>query len=324
MAKVDFKHGDILEGGYDLTVFPCSAKGTVSSATQKNINMLQVEMPKKMELGNISKLQRVEIKNSPTRHIVYAASVLNKFTNKEKVKNISRELGLLTREMPELINVEIPLLGTGAGGLHDEVSAKALVEGFEETARDGSRLTIFMFGAKRLERVVNFVSNPLAEKQYPMAAPPSIHTPLKKFYDENKGHKTAFIMMSFTKTSAHEKIENAIKEICSKHNIRALRADDREYADGLLDNVLTYVYGCDFGISVFERIISDDPNPNVSYETGYFMGLQKPLLLLKDKNLKDLQTDLVGKLYKSFDYLEPEKDLPTQIEVWLTDKGFIG
>ena len=43
------------------------------------------------------------------------------------------------------------------------------------------------------------------------------------------------------------------------------RADEREYSDNLLDNVLTYLYACDFGVAVFERVESDEFNPNVTW-----------------------------------------------------------
>jgi len=47
-------------------------------------------------------------------------------------------------------------------------------------------------------------------------------------------------------------------------------------------------------------------------------GLQ---LLLKDKTLKSLSTDLTGRLYKQFDTTEVLKTMPEQIEKWLSDKG---
>ena len=134
--------------------------------------------------------------------------------------------------------------------------------------------------------------------------------------------KTAFIIMSFETTSAHIRIVNEIRKACEKYDIIAYRADDKQYADTLLDNVLTYIYGCDFGIAVFERITGEIYNPNVSFEAGYLMGLQKPILFLKDQTLKKLPTDLAGNLYKPFDFLDPEGSLHDPIFNWLSDKGF--
>lgn len=324
MAHVDFLHGDILEGGYDLTVFPSSAKGTVSSATKRKVvDVCGIELPPKMGLGDVSSIYSVNISHPPTKYIVYGASVLNDYSSFESVKRIARQLGEITQERKEITNIEAPLLGTGAGGLSDNISAKALKEGFEETAREDARLTVFMFGAERLEKVNAFLANPLAAKEYPTRAPAGLNNALTEYLKDANGKKTAFILMSFEETTAHHRIMKTIKDTCAEHDIIALRADDRQYADGLLDNILTYVYGCDFGIAVFERIRGEVYNPNVSFEAGFLMGLQKPLLYLKDETLTNLPTDLVGNLYKPFDFLDPEGTLPDQITSWLRDKKFI-
>jgi len=84
------------------------------------------------------------------------------------------------------------------------------------------------------------------------------------------------------------------------------------------------IYGCGFGISVFERIEADDFNPNVSLEVGYMMALNaKSICFLKDKTLKALQTDIIGKLYKPFDTRNAKKTIPPALEKWLKDKKFI-
>jgi hypothetical protein len=64
-------------------------------------------------------------------------------------------------------------------------------------------------------------------------ANPEIAKEIESFNAEYKGKKTAFIIMQFSKTKAHEKIVDTIKETLKKHNIIGLRADDKEYADDL-------------------------------------------------------------------------------------------
>ncbi|MBN1638933.1 MAG: hypothetical protein JW866_08190 [Ignavibacteriales bacterium] len=141
--------------------------------------------------------------------------------------------------------------------------------------------------------------------------------------DYPEGTKTAFIIMQFTSTKAHDNIITTIKTTLCKHNVTGLRADDKEYSDDLFSNIKTYMHCCDFGISVFERITEDDFNPNVSIEVGYMLGLRKKVCLLKDNTLKNLPTDLMGKLYKPFDPQDIEKTLPTQLEKWMKDRGMI-
>ncbi|WP_430493716.1 hypothetical protein, partial [Escherichia coli] len=70
-------------------------------------------------------------------------------------------------------------------------------------------------------------------------------------------------------------------------------------------------------------ITEDNFNPNVSLEVGYMMGMGKQVLLLKDKTLSSLHTDLAGKLYKPFDVFDIGSSLSTHIGKWLSDKGFL-
>lgn len=136
-------------------------------------------------------------------------------------------------------------------------------------------------------------------------------------------NKVAFIMMKFGETNAHVEIVEAIKTVLDSHGITGVRADGKHYHDDLFPNVLTYMYGCGFGIAVFERIEADEFNPNVSLEVGYMFALNKPVCLLKDRTLKTLHTDLVGKLYKSFDPQDPNKNIHEEVTQWLSDKRII-
>lgn len=155
-----------------------------------------------------------------------------------------------------------------------------------------------------------------------MNIPPTIINSIKLFQaDHPEPARVAFIMMQFGKTKAHLEITQSIKDCLKQYGIDAVRADDKEYHDDLFPNVLTYIYGCGFGIAVFERIEGDEFNPNVSLEVGYMMALDKPVCLLKDQTLKTLHTDLIGKLYKTFDPQNPKDSIPAKLEKWLTDKS---
>ncbi len=152
---------------------------------------------------------------------------------------------------------------------------------------------------------------------------PEIASGLEKFrVDYPIGSKTAFIIMQFGSTKPHAALVTCIKDTLKKHSIEALRADDKQYMDDLFPNIKTYMHACDFGVAVFDRITEDDFNLNVSLEVGYMLGMGKSVLLLKDKTLKYLQTDLTGKLYKQLDTTDIDNTMPQQIEKWLSDKGF--
>ena len=152
--------------------------------------------------------------------------------------------------------------------------------------------------------------------------PDGIHESLAKFKKDHPDEgKAAFIMMKFGRTPSHDKIIEAIRSAIKPYGIEGLRADDKQYHDELFPNIETYVHGCGFGIAVFERIETEEFNPNVSLEVGYMIGIKKPVCLLKDQTLRTLHTDLVGRLYRPFDTLDPGKTIPTELVRWLSDKG---
>ncbi|MDQ3706293.1 MAG: hypothetical protein M3437_13980 [Chloroflexota bacterium] len=154
--------------------------------------------------------------------------------------------------------------------------------------------------------------------------PVDIIDSLQRFKQEHPNpRKVAFIMMQFGKTSAHEHIVTAVRTSLAKQGITALRADDKQYHDDLLPNIITYMYGCGFGIAVFERLESELFNPNVSLEVGYMLALGKSVCILRDRTLKTLPTDLISKLYKTFDPQDPIGTIPAELEKWLGDKGLV-
>lgn len=154
--------------------------------------------------------------------------------------------------------------------------------------------------------------------------PITVQVSLRKFQkDHPDPTRTAFIMMKFGRTTAHDAIVGAIRDTLAPLGIVGVRADDKEYNDDLFPNILTYIYGSAFGIAVFERIEADDFNPNVSLEVGYMLALGRDVCLLKDKTLKTLQTDLMGKMYRTFDPLDPQTTIPDGVIKWLRDKNLI-
>jgi hypothetical protein len=159
------------------------------------------------------------------------------------------------------------------------------------------------------------------EKTVPIEIQESLPIFRKDYPDSSK---ICFIMMKFGETPAHDRIVKTIKETLTSHGLGGVRSDDKQYHDDLLPNVLTYVYGCGFGVAVFERIEAEQFNPNVSLEVGYMLALGKEVCLLKDKTLRTLQTDLLGKHYRQFDAQDPEQTIPNELSRWLSDKGILG
>lgn len=106
--------------------------------------------------------------------------------------------------------------------------------------------------------------------------------------------RLAVVMMQFSQSKAHHQILAAIRHALDPHQFVALRADDKQYNDDLLLNILTYVYGCRFGIAVFERIEGDAFNPNVIWGqifildiAGWIRTSMRFLLKQTERKVKD-------------------------------------
>ena len=153
---------------------------------------------------------------------------------------------------------------------------------------------------------------------------PELAPSIQRFRSDHPDpQQCAFLMMKFQETPLHNRIIKAVRDTCSQHEIQALRADDKRYADDLLANVRTYMHGCSSGIAVLERLTEDEFNPNVSLEVGYMMAQGKPVCLLKDETLSFLHTDLLGRLYDPFDTQDPENTIPPVLQKWFRDKGIV-
>jgi hypothetical protein len=169
-----------------------------------------------------------------------------------------------------------------------------------------------------------YIERDVAAEEMDMPAPPELRPFLQQFHlDHPRYDRCCFVMMRYTPSPIHNRVYTAIKSACARLGLEVLRADQKAYSDELLSNIRTYMHGCGFGISIFERITTEDFNPNVSLEVGYMMALGKPVCFLKDKYLPALHTDLVGRLYQPFDPQDPEASLPIVLEMWLRDKGIV-
>jgi hypothetical protein len=156
------------------------------------------------------------------------------------------------------------------------------------------------------------------------SAPVQITESLKAFHvDHPHYERNCFLMMRFGTTTLHRRLVGSISNAARAFDLDVLRADDKEYHDELYTNILTYDYGCSFGIAVFERIEKDDFNPTVALEVGLMFGMRKKVCFLTDQNLKTLHSDIVGKLYKTFDPTEPEATIRDHLVKWLRDNHII-
>jgi hypothetical protein len=154
---------------------------------------------------------------------------------------------------------------------------------------------------------------------YPQAIQESI-TKFRKDYPNPE--QVGFLMMRFANKTFYPDLVQCLKNSFNGERISLVRADDKEYHPDLFTNIQTYMHGCGFGVAVFDKIGIEDFNPNVSLEVGYMLSMHKEILFLKDKELKSLNADLMGRLYKDFDTYDIQNTVPKNVQIWLKDKGF--
>ena len=188
--------------------------------------------------------------------------------------------------------------------------------------REGSAMGLI--GLNVQPQAPYFGASHLITENFNSSAPENISESLRSFKrDHPDPGKVGFVMMRFDENDTQETIFRAIAHTLQSVGLTAVRADVKEYDDNLLGNAKTYLYGCEFGIAVFEHIDGESFNPNVALEVGYMMALKKQICLLKDRRLPKLPTDLAGRLYRDFDPEDIDTTISKALRSWLKDKGIV-
>lgn len=141
---------------------------------------------------------------------------------------------------------------------------------------------------------------------------------LRRFLEDHpEPSRNVFVMMRFADTVQMNQIYESVKGALAELGMNAVRADDRDYTGELWSNIEVYLTGCQYGIAVFEDVEQRDFNPNVSLELGYLMGRGKRTLLLKEKRLPRVPSDVVHRLYKEFDIFDIDTSINREIKRWI-------
>jgi protein-tyrosine-phosphatase len=130
-----------------------------------------------------------------------------------------------------------------------------------------------------------------------------------------------FLMIRFRGTDQHEAITRVISETLGDYSLNLVRADRSHDEDELWANVRHWMDNSLYGIAVFEVINEQVTSPNVSLELGYMLAKGKKCLLLKERRVPVLQTDLIGHLCREFDADRIEETVSAEVRKWLRDVG---
>ena len=151
--------------------------------------------------------------------------------------------------------------------------------------------------------------------------------------DPDKGgevfDKSVFIIMAYDEVTSP--LREPIRNVCKKFGLTARFADERAYADQIWDNVICYALCSRYGIALFHHTSDNHGkkkspansihyNLNVALELGAMLAWGRSCCLLKDKSLPQLQTDIVGWIYRECDFKDPSS-VADKIEGFFREKG---
>ena len=143
------------------------------------------------------------------------------------------------------------------------------------------------------------------------------------FYSENQKdfekdeNINVFVMMRYEPNLPFVEIEETIKETLQKFGLKAILARNLTFHRQLWSNVRFCMEHSRYAIVVFENIVQPEFNPNVALELGYILALKKPYLILKEKSVPILHSNIRGFLHSSFDSHRVKETVGAAIEDWL-------
>lgn len=151
-----------------------------------------------------------------------------------------------------------------------------------------------------------------------------LQSPLKRLFGRSLFDRSVFVMMRFRNTTESSVMRETIRASLKDADLTAYFADELSLADDLWDNVCTYMCGCRFGVAVVEEIEERSFNPNVAIEIGFMQALQRKVLVLKDRRVPMLPTDLAGRLYREFDSYNLAPTVRQAIGSWVDELRTLG
>lgn len=114
-------------------------------------------------------------------------------------------------------------------------------------------------------------------------------------------------------------LRTQLRRICAKYKLHLVVADENRIVDNDLNaNVVACLLGSRYGIAMFAQPETKQTvNPNVAYELGLMH--RKVCLILKDRRLKKLPTDLIAHLYVDYSPADAQ-ELNVHVETWIQDR----
>jgi hypothetical protein len=151
----------------------------------------------------------------------------------------------------------------------------------------------------------------------PFLAPSGTELGLRRLLGRSDFERNIFLISRFPAgvSDPLSAIFERIRRAAAEHDMTVHLASDSNAEDTLWANVVTYMWGCRYGIA----LIDDHPaglNPNVLIEIGSMLMTGRRCAILKDPSAPKMPTDLVGHIYKSVTFRDHE-GIERAIHEWL-------
>src|SRR5579859_524512 len=127
-------------------------------------------------------------------------------------------------------------------------------------------------------------------------------------------YRNVFIMMRYREDTPLTNIVEVVSNALREHGLNPILAKAKRLHPELWSNVLACMEYARYGIVIFEDVDgSHEFNPNIAIELGYMLARGRPCLILKDRRMAAVPTDIAGRVYDTFDSHNPEGTIPSAI-----------
>ncbi|MFL9826180.1 toll/interleukin-1 receptor domain-containing protein [Rhodoplanes sp. SY1] len=128
-VTIQLRQGDMFAQPTDLVIIPCSTVPTITPRVAERLAALRIAPPTgAMSLGDV-RFGLFEGGTSIAAYVGYAASVIGYRSDAAEITRIATQVVAFAKDKPEIRDVALPLLGSGAGRLSKQDSAAALIAG---------------------------------------------------------------------------------------------------------------------------------------------------------------------------------------------------
>ena len=163
----------------------------------------------------------------------------------------------------------------------------------------------------------------LAERRHalipPFLAPAGMKGGLSRLLASTSFETNVMLITRFPadENDPRNEVVKQLRAVCGRHGLNLLLACDGNAEDTLWSNVVTYMWGSQYGIVIVDSA-DGVLNSNVLIEVGGMLMTGRRCAILKDRSVPTMPTDLVGHIYKSVDLAEPATVAAT-VHTWLRD-----